>query len=182
MARPMNPVRQGTLCMNRRQLLVLGGTSVAVLAVLRADDLLAAQGAKLVGSRYPAKRIGRLAELEAKKPVEFTYPNKDVTNVLVKLGERAGAGIGPDQDVVAFNTVCPHMGGPVGADTYKATHNVLGPCPLHLTTFDLTRHGIVVSGHATESLPQIVLELRKDEIWAVGVMGLVYGFAANPSG
>ena len=175
----INSPRRDMLCFNRRQLLILGGTSVAV-AVLGADELLAGQAGELVGSRYPARRIGKLADLKAKTPIEFTYPNKDVTNVLLKLGERAGAGIGPDQDVVAFNTVCPHMGGPVGADTYKAMHNVLGPCPLHLTTFDLTRHGIVVSGHATESLPQIMLEMRKDEIWAVGVMGLVYGFAANP--
>jgi arsenite oxidase small subunit len=49
---------------------------------------------------------------------------------------------------------------------------------LHLTTFDLTRHGMVISGHATESLPQIVLEVQGDDIYAVGVQGLVYGYAA----
>ena len=44
------------------------------------------------------------------------------------------------------------------------------------------KHGMVVSGHATESLPQIALDLRGDEIYAVGVMGLMYGYSVNPAG
>ena len=66
--------------------------------------------------------------------------------------------------------------------TYKAEHQVFGPCPLHLTTFDLTRHGMVVAGHGTESLPQIVLEAAGDDIYAVAVMGLIYGYAHNVTG
>jgi arsenite oxidase small subunit len=84
---------------------------------------------------------------------------------------------GQKKDIVAFNQQCTHMGGPLDG-TYKPQHQVLGPCPLHLTTFDLTRHGMVASGHATESLPQIVLEIKGDDIYAVGVMGLVYGYSA----
>ncbi len=34
---------------------------------------------------------------------------------------------------------------------------------------------MVTSGSATEALPQIVLEVDGDEVFAVGVMGLVYG-------
>ncbi len=56
---------------------------------------------------------------------------------------------------------------------------VAGPCPLHWTTFDLTRHGMVISGHATEGLPQIILETDGDEIIATGVMGLVFGYSDN---
>ena len=37
---------------------------------------------------------------------------------------------------------------------------------------------MVISGHGTESLPQIVLEVQGDDIYAVGVMGLVYGYSA----
>ncbi|MBI1906526.1 MAG: arsenate reductase (azurin) small subunit, partial [Rhodocyclales bacterium] len=61
-------------------------------------------------------------------------------------------------------------------------YQVLGPCPMHLTTFDLTKHGMVVAGHGTESLPQILLEVEGDDIYAVGVMGLIYGYADNQSG
>ena len=70
------------------------------------------------------------------------------------------------------------MGGPLQG-TYKPEHQVLGACPLHLSTFDLTRHGMVVSGHATESLPQVLLETENDDILATGVMGLIYGYSAN---
>lgn len=44
---------------------------------------------------------------------------------------------------------------------------------------DLTRHGMVIAGHATQGLPQVLLELRGDEIWAVGMMALIYGFSDN---
>ncbi|MEZ6152138.1 MAG: hypothetical protein R3C09_18710 [Pirellulaceae bacterium] len=47
---------------------------------------------------------------------------------------------------------------------------------LYLTTFDLTRHGIVVAGHATERLPQIILEIDGDQIYATGIVGLLYGY------
>lgn len=169
-------------CLSRRRFLILGGASVTVLGVLGSGSRAFGEAAQLVMSTYPEKRILRLSELKPQTPVEFTYPSDDVANLLIKLGERAGGGIGPDDDIVAFNTVCPHMGGPLGPDTYVPAHNVLGPCPLHLTTFDLTRHGMVVSGHATEGLPQIALEIRDGEILAVGVMGLLYGYHENPRG
>ncbi|MBA7465828.1 Arsenite oxidase subunit AioB [subsurface metagenome] len=168
-------------CLSRRSLLILGGSAAAVLATLGSSEArpLAAQ---LVGSKYREKRIARVQDVIADTPIEFDYPAKDIRNVLVKLGEIAGGGIGPDRDIVAFNALCTHMGGPLGAEVYKAKHKVLGPCPLHLTTFDLTRYGMVVSGHATESLPQVMLEIRGDDIVAVGMMGLVYGYGDNPKG
>lgn len=89
-----------------------------------------------------------------------------------------GGGIGPGGDVVAFNTLCTHQGGSL-RHAFDGEHRVAGPCPLHLSTFDLTRHGIVVAGHGTESLPQVVLEARGDEIWAIGVLGLIYGYPDN---
>ena len=98
--------------------------------------------------------------------------------MLVKLGTAAGGGVGVDNDIVAFSTLCTHMGGPMDG-TYNKIHKGLGPCPLHLTTFDLTRHGIMIGGHATESLPQVMLEVEGDAIYAVGVMGLIYGRASN---
>lgn len=169
---------KGGGCLARRQFLIFGGSSLAVLAM--APSL--AHGAKLMGSKYPSQKITSLADLKIQEAIPFNYPNGDVTNFLVKLGQKAGGGIGPDQDIVAFNSTCTHMGGPVGAEAYKPAHGVVGPCPIHLTTFDLTRHGMVVSGHATESLPQIMLEVRKGDIYAVGVMGLIFGHSDNPHG
>ena len=95
-------------------------------------------------------------------------------SILIKLGTEAGGGIGPEKDVVAFNYTCTHQGGPLQG-TYQAADKALGPCPLHLTTFDLTRYGIFISGQAYQSLPQVLLELDGDNIYAVGMFGLIYG-------
>jgi arsenite oxidase small subunit len=34
---------------------------------------------------------------------------------------------------------------------------------------------MIIGGHATESLPQVLLELEGDNIYAVGMIGLIYG-------
>jgi arsenite oxidase small subunit len=160
------------LCMSRRQFLLSGGAVVTLAAVPGLAEAAA------VKAGYARKKIGKLSALKVGEPVAFNYPFADVRNILVKLGAPAGGGLGPDRDVVAFNQQCTHMGGPLDG-TYKAKYQALGPCPLHLTTFDLTRHGMVISGHATESLPQIVLEVQGDDIYATGVMGLIYGHSTN---
>lgn len=151
-------------------------TILALAGVSRAFG----EGAALKVASYPRRRIGRLSQLTVDQPVSFQYPWKDFnsTNMLVKLGVPAGGGVGPDQDIVAFSTLCTHMGGPLTGQ-YRGQYKVLGPCPFHLTTFDLIKHGMVVAGQATESLPQIVLEAKGDELWATGVMGLIYGYHSN---
>ena len=166
-------------CMSRRQFLLAGGAVVTLAAV--PGGLTFAAPMQALKADYPKVKIGSLSALGLGKPVEFSYPYSNVRNILVRLGAPAGAGVGKDADVVAFNQQCTHMGGPMQG-TYKDKHQVLGPCPLHLTTFDLTRHGMVVSGHGTESLPQIVLETQGDDIYAVGVLGLIYGYSANTAG
>ena len=165
-------------CMSRRGFLLGGAATVTVVSLgsLPADAL--AQGARALRASYPRQKVASLSALKTGEPVAFNYPYPDVRNIVVKLGVEAGGGIGAARDIVAFNQQCPHMGGPMDG-TYKPQHQVLGPCPLHLTTFDLTRHGMVVSGHSTESLPQIVLELQGDDIVAIGVQGLIYGYSAN---
>jgi arsenite oxidase small subunit len=170
-------------CMSRREFLLAGGAvvSIAAFGALPGAAEAQAQPWQAIKAAYPRQRIGKLSALAEGKPVQFKYPYANVDNMLVKLGAPAGGGVGPQQDVVAFNLQCTHMGGPLHG-SYKAAHQILGPCPLHLTTFDLTRHGMVVAGHGTESLPQIVLETAGDDIYAVGVMGLIYGYAHNVTG
>lgn len=164
----------GAPCATRREFLLTGGTAGAFV-------LLAAPGLRPVWAKtvdYPRRLVGKLSQLEIDVPMDIEYPDADSPAVLVKLGVPAGGGVGGDADIVSFSTLCTHMGGALDG-TYKAKYKGLGPCPLHLTTFDLTRHGIVVAGHATESLPQVLLEVKGDEIFATGVMGLIYGRAEN---
>jgi arsenite oxidase small subunit len=165
-------------CINRRELLILGGATVTVLAT----HGVGAFAQQLVTSSYARKVIGKVSQLKPGEAVAFSYPTGDIENILVMLNEEAGAGVGEGYNIVAFNTVCPHMGGYMDASVFKPKYSVLGPCPLHLSTFDLTKHGMIVSGHATASLPQIALELDGDDIVATGVMGLFYGYNRNPSG
>lgn len=160
-------------CCSRRDFLLAGALAVTMLPLPgTAADW--PEGARLLQARYPRRRIGRLAALADGEPLYFDYPQAGIANLLVKLGVPAGGGVGPARDVVAFNLRCTHMGGDL-AHTLQARHRLLGPCPRHLSTFDLTRHGLVVTGSATASLPQIVLELAGDAIDAVGIMGVVYG-------
>lgn len=170
----------GITALNRRSFLLLAGKGVVTvtLASLPGHTLAQTAGQNARLARYPRRQIGRVSQLETGRPVRVQYPYDDVNCLLIKLGAVAGAGVGPQDDIVAFTTICTHMGGPLEG-TYKPELQVLGACPLHLTTFDLTRHGMVVSGHATESLPQIILETEGDDIYAAGVMGLIYGYASN---
>ncbi|MEE9277376.1 MAG: arsenate reductase (azurin) small subunit [Dehalococcoidia bacterium] len=127
---------------------------------------------------FPQRRIAGVGDLVEGEPIRFEYPLKGQSNILVKLGRPAAGGVGPDGDIVAFSEFCTHMGCPVGS-LFKAEHGILGPCACHFTTFDLTLRGMVVIGQATENLPQVVLEIDGDDIMAVGVLGIIYGFRDN---
>ncbi len=167
--------------LSRRDVLKLSGAALVALtlpACLRQPGVpttLVAQRAD-----YPRKLIGQLSALKTGEPVTFNYPwdHPAATNFLIRLSEPAGGGVGPEQNVVAFNSFCTHQGGPL-AGRVRGDLGVAGPCPLHWTTFDLTQHGMVISGHATLGLPQIVLETDGDDIYAVGVQGLIFGYYDN---
>ncbi|MCL6509105.1 MAG: arsenate reductase (azurin) small subunit [Anaerolineae bacterium] len=165
---------------SRRSFLFLSGGALALVAMPpELARAAAARGLSLVRVSYPRQKIGRLSALQLGRPVAFQYPHQhpNCSALLYKLGAPAGGGIGPDGDVVAFNNLCTHQGSPI--PYFDAVNQVAGPCPLHLTTFDLTRHGMVISGHATDGLPQVVLELDGDDIYATGMMGLIFGFHNN---
>ena len=101
---------------SRRKFLRLSGTALVTLTLpvyLRKSGVPAVFQAQQVD--YPRQVIGRLNDLNAGDPVSFTYPwdHPAATNFLIKLREPAGGGVGPDQDVVAFYSFCPHQGGPL---------------------------------------------------------------------
>jgi arsenite oxidase small subunit len=160
---------------DRRDFLFAAGASLVALTI---PGLGAAQGKV---AKYPRKKVALLSNLKQGVPVEFRYPwdHENCATVLLKLGHEAAGGVGPGKDIVAFNGLCPHMGWGIPARKFHADPGIAGPCPGHWTTFDLTRHGMVVSGHATQGLPQVVLELDGDDIYAVGVLGLIFGFHDN---
>ena len=173
----------GKCLMSRRKFLLSSGVTTATVMVTMNPGTAAAAKVPATISTYPRKKIAKLSALKTDQPVEFEYPDEGAfaQSMLVKLGTEAGGGIGPDKDVVAFNNHCTHQGGDL-TDSYKADTKSLGACPLHLSTYDLTRHGILISGQAYQSLPQVLLELEGDDIYAVGVFGLIFGRYDNLQG
>lgn len=162
---------------DRRDFLFAAGASMVALS---APGLFAGTVQAKVAS-YPRQAVGAFSKLKRGEPMEFRYPwdHENCESVLARLDREAAGGIGPDKDVVAFNGLCPHMGWSIPARHFYSAPGIAGPCPGHWTTFDLTRYGMVVSGHATQGLPQVILELDGDEIVAVGMLGLIFGFSDN---
>lgn len=171
----------GKCLMSRRQFLLTSGAATTIILLSGCAGVVANTPA--VVTTYPRKFITKLSALKTDQPMDFSYPDEGdySESMIVKLGTEAGGGIGRGRDVVAFNNTCTHQGGSLG-DTYKGDTKSLGACPLHLSTYDLTRHGILISGQAYQSLPQVLLELDGDDIYAVGIFGLIYGRHTNLQG
>ena len=172
----------GHKCLVSRRNFLIGAGATTVMVTLNPGTPHAQEVPALVAT-YPRKLIGKLSEMKPDEPVDFTYPDDGEysDSMIVKLGVKAGGGIGPDSDVVAFNYACTHQGSSL-VGSYKPDTKSLGACPLHLSTYDLTRHGILISGQAYQSLPQVLLELDGDDIYATGVFGLIYGRYNNLQG
>ncbi len=179
--------------LSRREFLLLGvasGAAVAVGVVLPisiasrdevdGDGAPATSGPAAVVALFPRARIARVSELRDGAPVLFDYPLQGQGNVLVKMGQPAIGGVGDGDDIVAFSRICTHMG--CELTDYRHEHGVLGPCPCHFSTFDLIHNGQVTLGQATQNLPQVLLEIDGDEVFATGVVRLVYGFADTLEG
>ena len=125
---------------------------------------------------YPVLRLANLAELRVNEPVPVCYPDEQSPGLLVKLGAPVENGTGPDRDVVAFSTQCPHRGNKL---VYRADDKTLS-CPGHYSRYDCERGGLLVWGHATQNLPQFKLRVADDgEIFAEGVDELIYGRTCN---
>lgn len=167
----------GACLLTRRKFLLTSGAATSVV-MLSSCAGVAAQPAMV--TTYSRKLVANLSSLKQDQPVDFSYPDEGTyaESMIVKLGVPAGGGVGPANDIVAFNSNCTHQGGELSG-SYKADTKSLGQCPFHLSTFDLTRHGILISGQAYQSLPQVLLELEGDKIYAVGIMGLIYGRHEN---
>ena len=125
---------------------------------------------------YPSKRLANVSQHKPNAAMEISYPDKDSPGVLIKLGTRVSDGAGPDGDIVAFSTLCPHKGFPLN---YAAADKTLN-CPGHYSRFDCERGGLQIIGQATQNLPQFTLRVADNgDIFAEGVDELIYGRLSN---
>lgn len=134
-----------------------------------------AEAAEAKAPAYPSVRVVALSRLRVNRPVNFDYPLKDQSNVLLDLGAAVPGGVGSKKSIVAFSTLCQHMGCPVGYD--RARRELV--CPCHQSRYDPERLGAIIQGVATRALPRVHLEVRRGAVYAVGLDGLVYGYRTN---
>jgi arsenite oxidase small subunit len=164
--------------LSRRQFLIqTGGT----LATTTASSLLSAEynlpSAKDQIETYQIQNICKLTHLNKLEPYLFHYPDSDSPCLLLKLGKKVKTGVGPEEDLLAFSLLCPHMGCRL---TFNAKQKCM-ECPCHFSIFDCESEGRMVIGQATQSLPQITLhhDQKSGHIQATGVLGMLYGRVSN---
>lgn len=160
----------------RRQF--LRGGAVATAGAAAAAVVPVPARAKPAAARldYPSTRLANVSDLKPNAPKDISYPDADSPGVLIKLGTRVDGGAGPDGDIVAFSTLCPHKGFPL---SYVAADKTLS-CPGHYSRFDCEKGGLQIIGQATQNLPQFTLRIdAKGDIYAEGVDELIYGRLSN---
>lgn len=125
---------------------------------------------------YPSSRLANVRELKINEPKNIVYPDGDSPGVLLKLGKPVEGGVGPDHDIVAFSTMCPHQGFPLG---YRPEDRTLN-CPGHYSRFDVEKGGLEIWGHAAQNLAQFRLRVDDNsDVYADGVDELIYGRPSN---
>lgn len=166
---------------SRRGFLKIGGGVAASVAIGLPELTQAATSTPAVEGRvnlpYQMKAITKAQKLQINTPVQFSYPDAASPCALIKMGAPVPGGVGPERDIVAYSILCTHMGCPVAYDPGQKVFK----CPCHFSIFDPENIGQMVSGQATENLPNIVLEYNPndDSVRAVAVEGLIYGRQSN---
>lgn len=125
----------------------------AVLAA--ASTVLAVAGKLFRPSRFPRTRVARLSTIPAQGSLLFRYPTAQDPCILVRSG---------DGQLVAYSQVCTHLSCAV---VYWKEETTLY-CPCHRGQFD-PASGRPTAGPPQRRLPRIQLEVRGDDVYAVGV-------------
>jgi arsenite oxidase small subunit len=160
----------------RRQFLRGGATAAATTVAAAMAPRRGDATPALARVTYPSTKLANIKDFQTDQPVQIQYPDKDSPGVIIKLGRKVEGGVGSDGDIVAFSTLCPHKGYPLG---YVASDKTLN-CPGHYSRFDCEKGGQQIWGHATQNLPQFRLSVANNgDIFADGVDELIYGRLSN---
>ncbi|MEJ2290809.1 MAG: Rieske 2Fe-2S domain-containing protein [Deinococcales bacterium] len=167
-------------------LLAVGGGAVGLYEAIRIHFEKDAPSAHPTFAPRPSTPVGSLgafAQVWNAVPFELAGDHP-IPAIVVRLPGPIPGGLeasGPGGETLylaGFSRVCTHMGCTVYlnrdlpginfAFNYQTTHPDL-TCPCHLSIFDPTRAGEAVSGPAGRPLPRVQLELRGNDIVAVGL-------------
>lgn len=169
--------------LSRRIFLKSSSSAAAAIGAVGAAALpLSAQAASAAGSgsttlNYPKRAVGKAGAMPVNQAVAFSYPDASSPCVAIRMGSPVMGGVGPNKDIVAFSSMCTHMGCPVAYDGGTRTFK----CGCHFSIFDPENGGQMVCGQATEDLPRVMLsyDAKTDAVTAAGIDGLLYGRQAN---
>jgi arsenite oxidase small subunit len=162
----------------RKQAIVAGGVAAAAAGGGAAAVILTRdgdEGGEAAAGEYPRLAVATLGEIQPGKPVSFEYPLTGQQSVLVDLDQEVPQGVGDKRSIVAYSILCQHMGCPV----QYVQDGAYFLCPCHQSKYDPAREGFVIQGVAMTPLPQIQLEVEGEDIVAVGISGLIYGYREN---
>jgi len=121
-----------------------------------------------VFSEYTSNKIGTISQLKKEGELDFMYPDESSMCKAVYI----------DGDVKAYSTICTHKGCPTVYNKKLEQFE----CPCHYTKYDARKDGQMVIGHATGGLPKVLLEIKGDDIYAIGFDGLIFGRINNNRG
>lgn len=125
--------------------------------------------------------VANVNTLQVNSPVLFYYPLEQIEpNLLIKLGEAAENGIGPDQDIVAFSDVCQHLGcnpgfvATGGSPPCNPSYVASGPifyCCCHGSKYNLLKNAEVIQpSPAPRPVPRVLLQTDSaGNIYAYGM-------------
>ena len=180
--------------MDRRgflKLAFLGGVAAAAVSsasILRFFEFVPQAGTSpsnpggTAQTSWPRIKVGNVNSLKPLTPVRFNYPLVNTPNLLIKLGTTAQNGVGPAGDIVAFSTICQHLGyylgfvPPSGAPPCNSSYSAskpIGYCCAHGGQYDFTNSAQVVGGPPPRPIPGVKLEVDQTsgDIFAVGMNG-----------
>lgn len=80
----------------------------------------------------------------------------------------------PNKFLTGFSNICTHMGCRLAKEGVALARDptkalILGPCPCHGTTFNLSQGGVVVLGPASQHLPQLTLAISEQSGTVSGI-------------
>jgi arsenite oxidase small subunit len=119
--------------------------------------------------------IAKIKDLKVGQVANANYPDDKSPILIFKLGQRVPDGVGADGDIVAYSSICTHLGCAVA---WKPETKVLS-CPCHFSSFDPARGGLLIMGQATTNLPQVILKVSGQDLVATGIRGLIWGRQTN---
>lgn len=157
-------------------LLAVGGIAAVSKSVTERVGATNTSGAV---TSFPRIKIANVSELSPNQPIIFNYPLDNEPNILVKIGEKALGGVGPEQDIVAFSQICQHLGciyayqAPGSSSACDPSYRAAGPeghCCCHGSVYDFANGAKVIGGPSPRPQPQVTLTIdANDDIYAIGM-------------